>query len=189
MPLPNLLVTERRWGARPLWGRLRGGHQRETGPLASVWERDRTSLLRHAEEPARGELPVSISSLHSLRALAEALRFYRLGADQGFAPAQHKLGVMYAFGHGVLQDYAEAIKWSRLAANQGYADAQFNLGIAYANGQGVPKDYVSAYMWFNLSAALGNQAAAKNRDIAAQHMTPAQIAEAQKLAREWKPTK
>ena len=67
--------------------------------------------------------------------------------------------------------------------------AQFNLGAMYANGQGVPQDYVRAHMWFNLSAAQGNQGAAKNRDIAARRMTPAQIAEAQKLAREWKPTK
>jgi hypothetical protein len=44
-------------------------------------------------------------------------------------------------------------------------------------------------MWFNLSAAQGKQDAAHNRDVAVQHMTPAQIAEAQKLAREWKPTK
>jgi hypothetical protein len=44
-------------------------------------------------------------------------------------------------------------------------------------------------MWFNLSAAQGNQIAVNNRDRVTQHMTTAQIAEAQKLAREWKPTK
>ena len=42
-------------------------------------------------------------------------------------------------------------------------------------------------MWFNLSAAQGDADATKNRDIVAAKMTPAQIAEAQKLAREWKP--
>jgi len=54
-----------------------------------------------------------------------------------------------------------------------------------ARGQGVPQDLVSAYMWFNLAAMAGNQQAANNRDVAAQHMTQAQIVEAQKLAREW----
>jgi hypothetical protein len=44
-------------------------------------------------------------------------------------------------------------------------------------------------MWFNLAAAAGYQDAVKDRDMAAQHMTPAQLAEAQKLAREWTPTK
>jgi hypothetical protein len=42
-------------------------------------------------------------------------------------------------------------------------------------------------MWFSLSAAQDDDDAAKNRDVIAQHMTPAQIAEAQKLTREWKP--
>ena len=85
------------------------------------------------------------------------------------------------------QNYAEALKWYRLAADQGDAGAQNNLGVMYANGQGVPQDYVRAHMWFNLSAAQGNQDAARNRDNIAKLMTPAQIAEAQKLAREWQP--
>ena len=79
------------------------------------------------------------------------------------------------------------LKWYRLAADQGDADAQNNLGVMYANGEGVPQDYVRAHMWFNLSAAQGNQDAAENRDSIAKRMTPAQIAEAQKLAREWQP--
>ena len=89
--------------------------------------------------------------------------------------------------YGVPQDYAEALKWYRLAADQGHASAQCNLGVMYANGEGVPQDYVRAHMWFNLSAAQGDQDAAKNRDDVAKRMTPAQIAEAQKLAREWQP--
>lgn len=75
----------------------------------------------------------------------------------------------------------------RLAVNQGYALAQNNLGVMYAKGQGVPQDYVQASMWFNLSMALGNQTAATYRYRAAALMTPAQIAEAEKLAREWNP--
>ena len=94
---------------------------------------------------------------------------------------------MYNLGIGVQQDYAEALKWYRLAADQGRADAQDILGTMYAQGRGVPQDYVRAHMWLNLSAAKGDQDAAKNRDNIAQHMTPAQMAEAQKLAREWKP--
>jgi TPR repeat protein len=54
-------------------------------------------------------------------------------------------------------------------------------------GQGVVQDYVSAHTWFNLAAAQGEEGAEKNRDIIARRMTPAQTAEAQKLAREWKP--
>jgi hypothetical protein len=55
----------------------------------------------------------------------------------------------------------------------------------YGKGQGVPKDYVLVYMWFNLAAAQGNEGAAGNRETVTGLMTPAQIAEAQRLAREW----
>ncbi len=49
------------------------------------------------------------------------------------------------------------------------------------------QDYVQAHMWYSLAAAQGEKEASKGRDILAEKMTPAQIAEAQKLAREWKP--
>ncbi len=85
-----------------------------------------------------------------------------------------------------------SVKWSRKAAEQGKARAQYNLGIMYGKGQGVPQDYVQAHMWFNLAASRfppgeDRDRAVKNRDIVAKRMTPAQISEAQKLAREWKP--
>ena len=64
---------------------------------------------------------------------------------------------------------------------------QFALGTMYENGLGVPQDYVLAHMWLNLSAAQGIKAAALTRDDLAERMTTAQIADAQKLAREWKP--
>ena len=59
----------------------------------------------------------------------------------------------------------------------------------YANGQGFPRDYVRAHMWLNLSGTKETQNAEKNRDAVAQRMSPEEIAEAEKLAREWKPTK
>ena len=68
----------------------------------------------------------------------EAVRWYRMAADQGDADAQFNLGVMYDNGRGVPQDYAEAVRWYRKAADQGYADAQFNLGVMYYNGRGRP---------------------------------------------------
>jgi hypothetical protein len=119
----------------------------------------------------------------------EAAQWYRKAADQGVADAQGSLGHMYAYGQGVPQNYKEAARWFRLAADQGDAVAQFFLGLSYANGSGVPQDYVQSHMWFNLAGAGGEPNAAKARDSVAQKMTSAQIAEAQRLAREWKPTK
>ncbi len=118
---------------------------------------------------------------------AQALKWFRKAAEQGDARAQYNLGLMYDKGRSVPQDDAEAMKWWRKAAEQGNAGAQFNLGAFYANGQCVPQDYVLAHMWLSLAGAQGQISATKNRDLAAKRMTPAQIAEAQKLAREWKP--
>ncbi len=74
-------------------------------------------------------------------------------------------------------------------AEQGDAESQFNLGSMYFNGHGVPQSDVHAHMWANLASAAGYQKAAKFRDILAELMTPAQITEAQQLAREWKSKK
>jgi len=115
----------------------------------------------------------------------EALRWYRLAAEQGKASAQNNLGVMYNFGQGVPQDDGEALRWYRLAAEQGKASAQNNLGVSYAKGQGVLQDYVQAHMWYNLAAAQNQESDATLRDGLADDMTPEQIAEAQRLAREW----
>ena len=97
----------------------------------------------------------------------------------------------YANGRGVPQDYAEAAKWYRKAADQGNAYAQSNLGWMYANGRGVPQDYVQAHMWMNLAAAhtIGDDEKryVADRDRVAANMSSSQMAEAQRLAREWKP--
>jgi TPR repeat protein len=87
------------------------------------------------------------------------------------------------------RDYATAVRLIRPLAEQGNANAQYNLGVFYDNGLGVPQDRVRAYMWLNLAAMQGRESAATVRDLTARLMTPAQIAEAQKLAREWKATK
>jgi len=70
----------------------------------------------------------------------EAVRWYRLSAEQGYANAQFYLAFSYANGQGVTQDYKEAVKWYRLAAEQGNASAQSNLGLMYYRGQGVAQD-------------------------------------------------
>jgi TPR repeat protein len=118
---------------------------------------------------------------------ADAAKWYRKAAEQGKADPQYYLGLMYVHGEGMPQDNTEAAKWFRLAAEQGDASAQSSLGWVYYQGEGVPQDYVLAHMWLNLAAAGGDKNAVKARDLVAKLMTPDQIAEAQRMAREWKP--
>ena len=106
-------------------------------------------------------------------------------AEQGDADAQYFLGFMYANGDGVPEDDAEAVRMFRLAAEQGYAASQYNLGVMYRNGRGVPQDDVLAYMWYNLAAAQATFGGAEGKDRLEQQMTREQIAEAQRLSREW----
>jgi len=133
---------------------------------------------------------------------AKALTLLRPLAEQGDNRAYVALGDTSL----LTDDYAEAGKWYRLAAERGDAVAQFNLGLMYATGatnvmsatneRNVPQDSVQAYLWLTLAAAQGNASglseeqrklAVKNRDLVAKLMTPDQLAEAQRLAREWKP--
>jgi uncharacterized protein len=129
---------------------------------------------------------------------AEALNWLRKASDQGDAEAQIGLGLLYNGGASKsssawmrerigIRNAAEAVKWYRRAANQGNVTAQVLLGGMYLVGEGVPQDFVAAHMWYDLAAAHGDTSAAEQRQRIATLMTPAQIAEAQKLAREWKP--
>ena len=86
---------------------------------------------------------------------AEAVRWYRLAAEQGNALAQFNLGVMYFAGRGVPQDHAEAVRWYRLGAEQGIAAAQFFLGVAYSLGRGIPQDYAEAVRWLSSGRRAG----------------------------------
>ena len=106
------------------------------------------------------------------------------------AATQVKLGWIYWNGNGVPRNTAVAVELFRLAAEQGSAVAQAHLGFIYRSGIGVPQDYVLAHMWSNLSAAQGDQTGSNQPRVSRTGSRPyAQIAEAQKRAREWRPTK
>jgi uncharacterized protein len=117
----------------------------------------------------------------------EAAKWTALAAAQGHAGAQRSLGVMYANGRGVPQDYAEAVTWFRRAAEQGNTNAQANLGVMYEAGHGVKQDLVRAHMWFNLATAGAaednSKSALTGRNRVAAKMTPAELAQAQEMAR------
>lgn len=117
----------------------------------------------------------------------QAAKWFRAAAEQDVTSAESILAYMYRNGRGVKQSDVDAVKWFRKAADKGDANAQWRLGDLYRLGQGVPQDFVLAHMWFNLSAARGEQTAIVLRELVAKLMTREQVAEAQKLARDWKP--
>ena len=108
--------------------------------------------------------------------------------------AQFQIGQMYYIGRGVPQDDAETLKWYRRAAEQGFLPAQVFVGVMYGAGEGGPRELVLSHMWFDIVASQlppgeHRDSIIFTRDMAAKAMTPAQITEAQRLAREWKPKK
>lgn len=111
---------------------------------------------------------------------AQAVKLMRPFAENGDSWAQLYLETTYHGGQGTPQDYQEAVKWYRRSAEQGNSLGQFNLADMYKQGQ----DYVRAHMWYNLAAAQGNYYARNQLYELAKQMTPSQIAEAQRLARE-----
>ena len=119
----------------------------------------------------------------------EAVAWFRRAAEQGDASAQFNLAVMYDTGQGVPKDDTEAVTWYRKAAEQGDAGAQFSLGQMYLAGDGVPQDDVEAHMWLNLAASRSSgelrEGVVSVRDGVAELMTPADLSEAQRRAREW----
>ena len=86
----------------------------------------------------------------------QAVYWYRKAAEQGYALAQHNLGVQYATGRGVAEDQAKAVYWFRKAAEQGDALAQHNLGVCYATGNGVAEDQAKAVYWYRKAAGQGD---------------------------------
>jgi uncharacterized protein len=139
--------------------------------------------------------------------LSEAANWLRRAADLGDAEAQAQLANMYYLGEGVHKDMNIAASWFLRSAQQGFADAQAMIGLMYWSGEGVPQDYVLAHMWTNLAAshplpdagpnivtamtrgiaAGGQSLAIERRNKIAREMTREQIAEAQRLTREWRP--
>jgi len=126
---------------------------------------------------------------------AAAIAAWRPLAEAGNAEAQTLLGAMYWSGEGVQRDHKEAAKWYLRAAEKGYARAQNDIGFMYGFGEGVPpKDNVQAFKW--LSLAVRNYTAKNQerldqatKDLAAvrARMTPAQIADAERQIRDFRP--
>lgn len=115
----------------------------------------------------------------------DAIKWYLKAAEQGDARAQFNLGMSYANGNNVQKDEIQSMKWYLKSAEQGILKGQVNVSVLYGMGKGVPKNNKLAYMWADIAAANGAGRAKGIKALLRKDMTRAQIAEAQKLSREW----
>ncbi|HOX55366.1 MAG TPA: PEGA domain-containing protein [Candidatus Paceibacterota bacterium] len=151
--------------------------------------------LRRAAEQGLAEAQFDLGTCYANgdgveRNAAEAAAWYRQAANQALPDAEAELGNCYLEGNGVPKDIPEGVKLVRKAAERGFGPAQNTLGLCYARGNGVTKDHVEAYKWFNLAVAKGGALAddAKvNLAGVERFLTPEQVAEGQRLAREFNP--
>lgn len=93
--------------------------------------------------------------------IAEAIKWYKLGAGFGNLNCMHNLGLIYLTSGKKIRSIEEALFWFRKAASKGYVNSQFNIGIIFAKGLGVKIDLVEAYSWLDLAALQGDQEAEK----------------------------
>ncbi|MDJ0857667.1 MAG: tetratricopeptide repeat protein [Dinoroseobacter sp.] len=97
-------------------------------------------------------------------------------ARSGNAEAEELIGVMYALGLGVEQDYERAFEWYLRSAMKGHAGAQSGVGWYYELGLGMPApDLVRAYMWYVLSTIGGDPDAAISQEEIRRKMTQEQV--------------
>lgn len=147
-----------------------------------------------SSNPSGGTLKDGVDA-YNRRDYQTALKIFRPLAEQGDALAQNNLGLMYMRGNGLwLLDYPEALKWYTKSAEQGCSPGMAGLGDMYNWGWGVSQDYVEAYKWYILASSNplnkeDSDRIIKTRYTLANKMTREQIAEAEKRASEWKPTK
>lgn len=119
----------------------------------------------------------------------QAKRWFEEAAKQGHAEAQFNLGMLYLQGDAPPRSPQMALYWFTRAAEQGIVPAFAKLGEMYQEAQAGQEDFVQAYMWLQLAAVNAHASSVERRDKLAMKMTYAQIAEAEKLAREWRPTR
>jgi len=132
--------------------------------------------------------------------LTEAARLYAdprstesvlVRAERGDPRAQTYIGVMYLRGRGLPQNFEAAAWWLHRAAEADVPAAQYFLGLLYDKGQGVAQDFVLAQAWLNLAVAHAAPAWRSRwaliRDAVASKMSRDDLAEAQRLALDWRP--
>ncbi len=161
--------------------------------MNNIFPKDETEavkLIRLAAEQGDADAQINLGGMYFNgqgvpKDDTEAAKWTRLSAEQGNASAQVHLGWMVLKGTGIPKDETEGVRWITLSAEQGKPGAQYSLAWLYHEGWGVPKDHVKAYKYAHLAAEQGDGNGTELRAFIEGRISPEQIAEAQRLAREW----
>jgi TPR repeat protein len=180
-----------------IWGWIAGRTLGRGAPGGRTWIRAGARLLflflllSTAVVPARADGDAAGSRAYAVQNYVRAAEIFLPLAEQGDARAQTYIGVMYLRGQGVPQNFAVAAYWLHLASAAGIPTAQYFFGLMYDKGQGMPQDFVLAQAWLNLAVAHAEPRVRSRwvliRDAVASKMSEAQLAEARRLAYEWRP--
>jgi uncharacterized protein len=145
--------------------RTRAGNSRTDGIVPQTFRPTQPKVSSDSEQ----------SEFDQLRDLASA----------GDPDAEFALGVRYATGDEVRQDYATAVRWFSRSAEQGQVVAQATLGAYYWAGRGVPEDLHKAYFWSVLAQANGDESSKYRLISLASRMNHEEIVQIQQDANEW----
>jgi TPR repeat protein len=119
----------------------------------------------------------------------EAFKWFLKAAQNGSDAAEFEVAEAYSSGMGVLQDKQEAFVWYQSAANGGSKPAQIKLARFYLqrvnSPENSPENRIAAHVWLNLAAAQGYEEAAKLRSGLIRKMSPKEISEAQRQAKDF----
>lgn len=110
-------------------------------------------FLPLAATAAPGTKPLASSATEAVT--PTVLAKWMSGAEHGYGPDQYRLGLAYAAGDGVAQNFSEAAHWWRKGAYNINPQAELMLGEAYAHGWGVPRDIDKAIHWWKAAARYG----------------------------------
>lgn len=138
-------------------------------------------------EAGDSEAQFRLGNMHSYgrgvpKDAVEAVRWWKLSAEQDNAKAWLRLANSYYHGDGAEKDVFEAFRFAQMAARQGHIADYLLLGDMYEEGAGTYQNFVSAYMWYNISCAKGSSFGCLRRDKIAKDLPVSLLAEGQELA-------
>lgn len=152
-----------------------------------------TDAANKGDAEAQYWLAVSLENRDANPDYEQVIYWLQKAAEQGHDAAQYHLGLAYAYGngYGVPQSHEQAISWYRKAANQGNNKAQLQLGNNYVLGWGVPKNNKLAFMWYAICLDQTTDTLLIEHlkiylENVKQYMTAEEIAEAKRMAVEWR---